>query len=191
MYIAKYGQVHACGNHQLALGCPGPENRYSPSSGMPSSMSASFSTRHIPLSIVLKPELQAIGDPRFLNSDASRALARAGSCIPTETIWGQGCAQETTVPASFSPLRMLASRRAGAGATMPVSSSRAQGAVFDAEHGHSSDESEEDEDEPQGDGFLGSDDFTDFSEFLASQEADATNEEEEEDIDDGIPEEDE
>jgi hypothetical protein len=161
---------------------------------------STFTTRCIPLSIVLNPELQSSGDPRFFNTDASRALARGSpgsNRLEAQSLWGQGCPVEMVVPPSFSPLKMLASRRAGlnvgATSTPSVCSAQYPGSAGEMDVEMEEEEREEavEEEENLQCLCLGSDDTTDLTALMAEEEAHAEADEEEEDFDDGIPEDDE
>ena len=146
-----------------------------------------FTTRCIPLSIVLSHDLQLSGDPRFFNTDDSRALARGSN--EAQSVWGQGCPVDTVVPQFFSPLKMLASRRAGSNAGAPsipsVGNAQALGTTREMDVEEEEEEREGVEEEE--DQCFGSDDTTDLAAFMAEEEARADADEEEEDLDDGIP----
>ena len=156
---------------------------------------STFTTRCIPLSIVLNPELQSSGDPRFFNTDASRAWARGSpgsNRLEAHSLWGQGCPVEMVVPPSFSPLRMLASRRAGLNvgttSTTSVCSAQSPGSAGEIAVEMEEEEREAAVEEENYLECLGSDDTTDLAVLMAEEKAHAEADEEEEDFDDGIPE---
>jgi hypothetical protein len=140
-----------------------------------------FTTRRMPLATVLNPALQTTGDPRFINSDASRGLARGTVQGPG---WGQSCPPEKKVPVNFSPYRMLAARSAGVPAsTTPVSA--VPRAVDEDEQQCESD----DETASAERGSAESDICPEktLAEVLLDEQVDGAGAEEEEDIEDGIP----
>ena len=96
------------------------------------------------------------------------------------------------VPPSFSPLKMLASRRAGlnvgATSTPSVCSAQYPGSAGEMDVEMEEEEREEAVEEEEGLQCLGSDDTTDLAVLMAEEEAHAEADEEEEDFDDGIPE---
>ena len=140
-----------------------------------------FTTRRMPLATVLNPALQTTGDPRFINSDASRGLARGTVQGPG---WGQSCPPEKKVPVNFSPYRMLAVRSAGAPAsTTPVS------AVLPAVHEDDQQCESDDEIASAETGSAESEISPEktLAEVLLNEQVDGAGAEEEEDIEDGIP----
>ena len=140
-----------------------------------------FTNRRMPLATVLNPALQTTGDPRFSNSDASRDLARG---IVQGLGWGQSCPPEKKVPVNFSPYRMLAAQAAGVPAiNSPVSA--VPSAVDEDEWCESDDETETAE-TASAESDIISPEKT-LAEILLNEQVDGAGAEEEEDIEDGIP----
>ena len=145
-----------------------------------------FTTRRMPLATVLNPELQTTGDPRFINSDASRILARGTVQGPG---WGQTCPPEKKVPVNFSPYRMLAARSAGVPASTTPISAVPPAVDEDEQQCESDDETPSAETGSAETGSAESDISPEktLAEVLLNEEVDGAGAEEEEDIEDGIP----